>query len=96
MTSISGQREYIRIADGMHAARTRVYVRASTYSLRPIIGALLEFNFFSKINAHLHIRQCNSIFRFLLWACLVGENFWVSSCSTFRCYLTKFIQLWTN
>jgi hypothetical protein len=29
-------------------------------------------------------------------AYLVGEKFWMSSCSTFRCYLTKFIQLWTN
>jgi hypothetical protein len=31
-----------------------------------------------------------------LRASLVGENFWVNSCSTFRCYLTKIIQLWTN
>jgi hypothetical protein len=29
-------------------------------------------------------------------ACLDGEKFWVNSCSTFRCYLAKFIQLWTN
>jgi hypothetical protein len=63
MTSILRQREYVRIADGMHAASTRVYVRASMYSLHPIIGALLEFKFFSKINAS--IRQRNSICRFL-------------------------------
>jgi hypothetical protein len=78
------------------AGNQRHEVRAKFHRRSNVKHSILQ----PRVSGHGRPSRCSSgssaVVFFMTWACLVGEKFWVSSYTIFRCYLTKFIQLWTN